>query len=70
MIIKLDRCKESCNTIDNPSGRICVRKKTEDVNLNAFNMITKKNESKPLKKHISCDCRCNFDGRKCNVNQK
>ena len=33
-------------------------------------MITGKNESKTLTKHISCECKCKFDGRKCNSNQK
>ena len=56
----MDRCNKSYNTIDDPSGRICVPKKTEDVNINAFNMITKKNESKPFKKHTPCNCRCKF----------
>ena len=32
-------------------------------------MVTGINESKKLTKHISCECRCNFDGRKCNSNQ-
>ena len=35
-----------------------------------FNMITRVNELKTLTKHISCKCKCNFDGRKCNSNQK
>ena len=35
-MVKLDRCNESCNTIDNPSGRICEEKKTEDLNLNVL----------------------------------
>ena len=34
-----------------------------------FNMITGINESKTLKKHISCDCKYIFDGRNCNSNQ-
>ena len=34
-----------------------------------FNMITGINESKTLTKHISCKCKCRFDGRKCNSNQ-
>ena len=38
--------------------------------LSVFNMITRINESKPLTKHISCECKCKFDGRKCNSNQK
>ena len=32
-------------------------------------MITGTNESKTLVKHISCNGRCKFDGRKCNSKQ-
>ena len=38
--------------------------------LNIFNKITRINDSKSLTKHISCNCKCKFDGRKCNSNQK
>ena len=27
-MVNLDRCTESCNTLDDPSGRICVPNKT------------------------------------------
>ena len=33
-------------------------------------MITEINGLKTLTKHISCECQCKFDGRKCNSNQK
>ena len=33
-------------------------------------MITGINESRTLAKHISCECKYIFDGRKCNSNQK
>ena len=33
-------------------------------------MITGINELKTLAKHISCECKCKFDGRKCNSNQQ
>ena len=33
-------------------------------------MILGKNVAKTLAKHISCECKCKFDGRKCNSNQK
>ena len=33
-------------------------------------MITEINESKKLTKHISCECKCKFDGRICNSDQK
>ena len=32
-------------------------------------MIKEINESKTLKQHISCECKCKFDGRKCNLDQ-
>ena len=32
-------------------------------------MITGINESQILTKHISCECKCEFDGKKCNLNQ-
>ena len=32
-------------------------------------MITGINESKTLTKSTSCECKCKFDGRKCNSNQ-
>ena len=38
-MINLDRCNDSCNTLGDPSVRIYVANKTEDVNLNIFNMI-------------------------------
>ena len=34
-----------------------------------FNTITGINASKTIK-YISCKCKCKFDGRKCNSNQK
>ena len=34
------------------------QKKTEDLNLKIFNMITETDESKTLTKHISCELKC------------
>ena len=44
-----------------------VPDETEDVNLNAFNMITKVNETKTLLKHISCHFKCKIESK--NVRQ-
>ena len=35
-----------------------------------LNLITGRNESKILTKHVSCECKYEFDGKKCNSNQK
>ena len=67
--VKLDRCVGSFNTLNDLSNKVYVPNKSEDLNLNVFNMITGINESKWLKKHISCECKCKFDGRNCNLDQ-
>ena len=65
----LDRCIGSCNTLNDLSNKVCVPNKAEDLNLSMFNMVTGINESKTLTKHISCECKCESDRRKCNSDQ-
>ena len=69
LLANFNRCNGSCNTLDDLSIRTCVLNKTKDVNLNVFEMITRINEFKTSTKHISCDCKCKFDGRKWNSDQ-
>ena len=69
-MVILDRCNGNCNTLDDPSGKICVLNKTEDVNLNVFSTMTRINEGNKLTKHISCGFKCKFGGRKCNSIQQ
>ena len=66
--VNLDRCIESCNALNDLLNKVCVPNKTEDLNLSVINMITAINESKTLTKHISWECKCQFDDRKCNSN--
>ena len=59
--IKLDKCVGRCNTLNDLSNKMCIPNKTEDLNLSPFDMITGINESKTLKRHVSCKCKCKFD---------
>ena len=56
-VVKLERCVESCNTLNDLSFKVCVPNITEDLNLSMFKMITRINESKRLTKHISWECK-------------
>ena len=69
-VVNLGRSVGSCNTLNNLSNKVLLSSKTEDLNLSVFNMITGTNEWKTLTKHISCECKCKFHGRKWNSNQK
>ena len=47
------------------SPKICIPKKTKDINVQVFNMITNKNEAKTMIKHVSSDCKCQFSSATC-----
>ena len=66
----LDRSAASYNTLNDLSNKVRVTSKTENLNLSVFNIIAGINKSKTLTKHMSCECKCKFDGRKCNSDQR
>ena len=68
--VNLDKRTESCNTLNELSNKVCIPNETEDLNLSIFNMITGIKQSKTLTKHLSCECKCKRDGRKCNSNRQ
>ena len=45
-VVKLDRYVGSFGTLNGLSNKVCVPNKTEDLNLNIFNIINGINESK------------------------
>ena len=69
-MVSLYGCNGSCITLDDLQSRLCVPKKRESVNLNIFSMMIAINELKTITKHISCNCKCKFDDRKCILNKK
>ena len=66
-MVSLDKCAGSCKVL---SPKLCVPKEKKDINIKAFNMMTKKNEAKAKKKHIPCDCKCKSNSTTCNSDQK
>ena len=46
------RCRRSSNTLNNLCNKVCVSNKTEDLNINVLDMITRINESKILTKYF------------------
>ena len=67
---ELDRFVGSCNSLNDLSNEVCVPNKIGHLNIHIFNMLRGMNELKMLTKHISYECKCKFDGKKCNSNQK
>lgn len=64
--ILIDLMEVVINTLDDLSSMISVWNKTEDLNLNLFNMVARASESKVLTKHISYGCKWESSVRRCN----
>ena len=62
--VKVVTSDVSCNTLNYSSNKVYFPNKTEDLNRRVFVMIAIINEMKILTKHRSCECKCNFDGKK------
>ena len=68
--IKINKCKGSCNTINDPYARICVPDKIKNTNVKVFNLRSRTNEKRHIKWHKTCKCRCRLDASVCNNKQR
>ena len=64
--IKTSKCSSSCNTINDPYAKICVPDAVKDLNLKVFNLMSRTNETKLIKWHETCKCKCRLDSSVCN----
>ena len=48
-IIKINRCKGSCNTINDPYAKMCVPDQIENRNVKVFNILSRTNETRHIK---------------------
>ena len=49
--IKINRCKGSCNTINNPYAKICVPNNIKNINVKVLNLLSRTNETRHIKWH-------------------
>ena len=69
-IIKTSKCSGSCNNINNPYAEICVPDAIKDLNVKAFNLMSRTNETRHIKWHETCKCKCRLDASFCNNKQR
>ena len=68
--IKINRCKDSCNTVNDPYAKICVPDQIKDTNVKVFNLMSRTNETRHIKWHKTCKCKCRLDASICNNKQR
>ena len=60
--------KTSNNIID-PYAKICVPDVLKDLNVKVFNLMLRTNETRHIKWHETCKCKCRLDASVCNNKQ-
>ena len=71
--IKINRCKGSCNTINDPLtqyAKICVPDQIKNTNVKVFNLLSRTNEIRHIKWHKTCKCGRRLDASICNNKQR
>ena len=63
------RCKGSCNTINDPCAKICIPDEIKNTNVKVFNLMSRTNETRHIKWHKTCKCKCRLDASICNNKQ-
>ena len=63
-----NKCSDSCNNINNPYAKLCVPDIVKNINVKAFNLMTRTNEARHMEWHDTCKCKCRLDANVCNNN--
>ena len=67
--IKTSKWSSSCNNI-NPCAKLCVSDVVKNVNVKVFNLVSQTNETRRLKWHEMCKCKCRFNSSACNNKER
>ena len=67
--IKVNKCSESCNNINNPYAKMCVPEIVKSINVKVFNLMQRINETKQVFWRKSCRCVCRLSAAICNSKQ-
>ena len=67
--IKTSKCSGSCNNINDPYAKICVPNIIKDLNVKVFNLMSRTNETRHIKWHETCKCKCRLGASVCNNKQ-
>ena len=67
--VLVNKCSESCNTINNPVAKLCVPSIVKGVNMQFYNFLMRLNETRSVLWHESCKCVCKLNSSVCNNKQ-
>ena len=63
--VKISKCSGSCNNINDPYAKICIPDVIKNMNIKVFSLMSRTNETRYIKSHESCKCKCRLDASVC-----
>ena len=67
--IKISKCSGDYNDINNLYAKTCVPDILKNLNAKVFNLMSRTNETRFIKWHEKCKCKCRLDAIVCNNKQ-
>ena len=68
--ITIDKCKSSCNTINDSYAKLRVPDTIKNINVKVFNLMSRTNETRHIEWHKTYKCKCRLDASICNNTQR
>ena len=68
--ISTSKCSGSCNNSKDPYAKICVPDDVKNLNVKVFNLMPRTNETRHIRWHETCKCKCRLDATLCNNKQR
>ena len=65
--IKTSKCNGSCNNINDPYAKLSVPDVVKNMNIKVFNLMSRTNETRHVKWHETCKCKCRLNASVCNI---
>ena len=67
--IKINKCKGSCNTINDQYAKLCVSDVIKNINVKVFTLMLT-NETRHIKRHKTSKCKCRLNAGVCSNKQR
>ena len=68
--IKINKYSGNCSNINDPYAKICIPDIVKNLNVKVFNLMSRPNETRHIKWHERCKCKCRLDKIICNNKQR
>ena len=63
--VKISKYSGSCNNINDSNAKLCVPDVVKNINVKVFNLMARTNETRHIKWHEACKCKCGLDASIC-----